>query len=146
MARMNYIHSLYRKSGKISDDDMLYTLVLFALEPSRWIARYEWRELSDIERCAIGVFWKYMGDAMEIPYTSLKSYDLGWTDGLHFTHDMADWCYAYEAKAMVPAESNRELSRGTMDLLLCNVPKSIRHWFLPVMTVVMEPRLRTAMK
>lgn len=71
IARMNFIHPLYRKSGKISDDDMLYTLSLFALEPSRWIARYKWRELSDVEKCGIGTFWKYMGDAVEVPYSGL---------------------------------------------------------------------------
>ena len=87
-----------------------------------------------------------MGDAMEIPYTGLHSYAAGWTDGLHFLKDLEQWCDAYEVRAMVPADSNKELSRGTMDLLLCNVPKSVRHWFLPVLTVVMEPRLRTAMK
>src|SRR5271167_3435757 len=44
LARMNYIHGFYRKSGQISNDDMLYTLALFAVEPIKWITRYEWRK------------------------------------------------------------------------------------------------------
>jgi hypothetical protein len=29
IARMNYIHSTYQKAGKISNDDLLYTLSVF---------------------------------------------------------------------------------------------------------------------
>lgn len=51
--RLNFIHGHYRKSGKILDEDMLYTLALFAQEPLKWIERYEWRQLSVVERCAL---------------------------------------------------------------------------------------------
>ena len=47
--------SIYRKANLISNDDMLYTLGLFALEPIRWISMYEWRSLTDMERCAMSV-------------------------------------------------------------------------------------------
>ena len=43
IAKMNYLHGLYRKSGKISDDGTLYNAEsLFALEPLRWVDRFEW--------------------------------------------------------------------------------------------------------
>jgi len=32
---------------------MLYTLSLFALEPIRWVNRYEWREMTPMEVCAM---------------------------------------------------------------------------------------------
>jgi hypothetical protein len=54
IARMNYLHSRYIKAGKIRNDDMLYTLSVFALEPARWINRYEWRKMSHLEMCASG--------------------------------------------------------------------------------------------
>ena len=54
ISRINCVHDKYQKAGKISNDDLLYTLSLFALEPVRWINRYEWRTLTDTERCAIG--------------------------------------------------------------------------------------------
>ncbi|CAF9921188.1 MAG: hypothetical protein HETSPECPRED_004458 [Heterodermia speciosa] len=73
VARMNYLHSRYQKAGKISNDDLLYTLGIFALEPSRWINRYEWRCMTDVEMCACGTYWKNMGDAMEISYSKLRS-------------------------------------------------------------------------
>ena len=55
IARMNYLHSGYQKAGKISNDDLLYTLSLFALEPKRWINRFEWRQLTNMEVCALYV-------------------------------------------------------------------------------------------
>jgi len=55
IARMNYIHSMYQKSGLISNDDLLYTLSLFAVEPERWINRFEWRSLTEMELCALYV-------------------------------------------------------------------------------------------
>ena len=58
ISRMNYIHSVYRKSGTVKDEDLLYTLALLALLPAIFIAKYEWRDLTDIELCAVGVFWK----------------------------------------------------------------------------------------
>lgn len=57
---MNYLHGLYQKSGKISNDDMLYTLSLFVLELRRWIDTYEWRKLTDMEVCAMYVPSKFL--------------------------------------------------------------------------------------
>lgn len=56
IALMNYLHGRYIKAGKISNDDMLYTLSLFVLEPIRWTAKYEWRTVTDFERCAMGIY------------------------------------------------------------------------------------------
>ncbi|KAF8664838.1 hypothetical protein AX16_000679 [Volvariella volvacea WC 439] len=46
LARVNWLHAHY----KISNDDYLYTLGLFILEPALWAERYGWRELSDMEK------------------------------------------------------------------------------------------------
>jgi hypothetical protein len=53
LARMNYLHGRYQKAGKISNDDMLYTLSLFILEVDRWVGMYEWRSLTPLEVCAM---------------------------------------------------------------------------------------------
>lgn len=53
IARMNYLHSRYQKAGKISNEDMLYTLSLFVLEVERWISLYDWRLLTPLEICAL---------------------------------------------------------------------------------------------
>ena len=50
---MNYLHSLYQKQGKISNDDMLYTMSLFVTEIPRWVNDYEWRNVTPMEVCAM---------------------------------------------------------------------------------------------
>jgi hypothetical protein len=47
LARMNYIHSKYQKAGKISQDDLLYTLSVFVTEPITWVGKYEWRSMTE---------------------------------------------------------------------------------------------------
>lgn len=71
LARTKLLHSGYRASGKILESDMLYTLSLFALEPVRFVERYEWRGLSALEKCAVGTYWKSVGDALGISYAAL---------------------------------------------------------------------------
>lgn len=53
IARMNYLHGRYQKAGKISNDDLLYTLSLFVLEVERWVRTYDWRMLTPMEKCAL---------------------------------------------------------------------------------------------
>lgn len=42
----------------------------------------------DVEKCAIGVFHKALGDAMEIPFHRLPSYNTGWRDEMHFVNEI----------------------------------------------------------
>jgi len=58
IARMNYLHDRYRKAGKILDEDMLHTLASGVVETFRFVDKFEWRKLTDVEKCAIGVFHK----------------------------------------------------------------------------------------
>jgi hypothetical protein len=139
--RMNYIHGVFRKSGQISNDDLLHTLALFALEPYRWINTYEWRQLTDMEICALGTFWKAQRDAMEISYDDLPS-NGKWTSGLHFFRELEAWSTAYEEKEMVPAITNRDTANATIDLLLFDIPKSMLPFGRLVVSSLMDKRLR----
>jgi hypothetical protein len=145
IARMNYLHGRYTKSGKISNNDMLYTLSLFVLEPIRWVSKFEWRHLTDLEKCAMGVYWKDLGEAMHISYTPLASGQPGWTDGLHWLEELEAWSLAYETEKMVPAEANAKLARATFDIALFKVPASLKPFGYKLATCLLEPRLRTAM-
>jgi mpaB/rubber oxygenase-like protein len=62
IARMNAIHGRF----KIANDDFLYVLSTFVLEPIRWNARFGWRLLLDVEREATFVFWREVGRRMAI--------------------------------------------------------------------------------
>ncbi|KAL9601348.1 MAG: hypothetical protein Q9179_002891, partial [Wetmoreana sp. 5 TL-2023] len=145
IARMNYIHSLYQKSGDIRDDDMLFTLSLFALEPIRWIERYEWRALKEFEKCAIGTFWKSIGDAMGISYQKLRLVEQGWTDGLQWLEVVAEWSERYEREHMIPHINNRKTADQTVAILLWETPKILRPFGEQIVSTVMDDRLRTAM-
>lgn len=145
IARMNYIHSLYQKSGLISNDDMLFTLSLFALEPCRWIKKYEWRALEDFEKCSLGVFWKSIGDAMGISYRRLESAEKGWVDGLHWVEDLQAWSEQYERKNMMPHLDNKKTADETVAILLWGIPRGLKPFGSRVVSALMDDRLRDAM-
>lgn len=142
IARMNYIHSVYQKAGKISNEDLLYTLSLFACEPVRWINRYEWRQLESFEVCAIGTFWKSIGDAMEIGYEALGT---EWRDGLEWWGDIKTWSEEYEKENMVPAETNHITAEETTNILLWPVPTRVKGYARYILYCLMDERLRRAM-
>jgi hypothetical protein len=121
IARMNYLHRPYIKAGKISNDDLLYTLSVFITEPLAWIDRFEWRKTTDMEVCALSTFWKSIGDAMDIDYAHLK-HD-SWETGIDFYNDIKDWAKHYEAKVMVPCQSNKTTADQLVPLLLHYVPR-----------------------
>ncbi|CAA9957301.1 hypothetical protein PTMSG1_00909 [Pyrenophora teres f. maculata] len=146
IALMNYLHGRYIKAGKISNDDMLYTLSLFVLEPIRWTAKYEWRGVTDFERCAMGIYWKDLGEAMNISYQVLPSATFGWRDGLHWLEELEAWSLAYETEHMVPAETNSTLACGTFDIALFNVPALLKPYGFSMASSLLEPRLQSAMK
>jgi hypothetical protein len=149
IGRMNYIHSGYQRSGKILDDDMLYTLALFACEPVRWINKYEWRRLEDFEVCALGTFWKSVGDAMGISWEKLKSGTGGkegtWRDGLEWWEEICEWSQAYEREKMVPAETNRKTAEETTRILLWTIPGPLKGMGRHLVSALMDDRLREAM-
>lgn len=145
IARINYLHNRHRKRGTITDNDLLYTLSLFALEPSRWVERFEWRTLTEMELCAIGTLWKSMGDALQVPYNVLDSYSSGWSDGLHWLNELREWSSVYEKRYMVPAVSSKRLADATIDLLLWKLPKRLRGRGRNVAATLLEDRLRAAM-
>ena len=145
IARINYLHDRHRKSSKILDQDMLYTLSLFALEPSRWVNRYEWRSLTEMELCAIGTFWKNMGDAMLISYDKLSSSKSGWKDGLHWLQEVDEWSNKYEKEYMVSDINNKKLGESTTKILLFGLPSRLHSVGTTAFTCLLDQRLRASM-
>ena len=145
IARMNFLHAGYRKAGKITNDDMLYTLSLFALEPGRWVRKYEWRELTELELCACGTYWKSMGDAMDVSYSTLPSSASGWNDGLQWLDEVEAWSLKYEEAYMVPAVTNKQLADAHLDILCINIPAGLLGPCKKIVSVFLGERLRKAM-
>lgn len=145
MARLNYLHDIYRNAGKIDDRDMLYTLGLSLLQPAKWVTRFDFRSLTDLERCALGVYFQDYGDAMKIPYDMLKPYMEGKPDdGITFYEAIEAWSDDYEKEHMVPSEYNKQTANQTLDVLLFGTPE----WRLPfmrgVVSALIHDRLRKA--
>ena len=143
-ARLNYLHGHYIKQGKISNDDLLYTLSLFLNQPVEWINKYEWRQLTDLEICAMGVFHKAMGDGMEISFEKLPSYSTGWKDGLHFYNELDTWAKEYEKNYMVPHQNNYDTAVQTRQLLISQYPPFMNRVLTKVVSAPLDERLREA--
>ncbi|KAH5077135.1 hypothetical protein HBI73_177100 [Parastagonospora nodorum] len=145
IARMNYLHGRYQKAGKISNDDMLFTLSLFVTEVERWARLYEWRQLSLMEICATGTYWKCIGDAMGIDFSSLRHGPDSFRDGLEFFEDIKQWAEDYEIQYMVPNKWNHQLAEETSAILLTDVPKPMKPMAKNFVKVLMDDRLRKSM-
>ncbi|KIV88347.1 hypothetical protein PV10_08038 [Exophiala mesophila] len=143
-ARLNYLHGHYIRQGKISNDDMLYTLALFMNQPVEWVNRFEWRQFTDLEICAMGVFHKYMGESMQINFDVLPSAKSGWKDGLHFYRELNTWFKDYEKEYMVPDVTNYEVAVKTRDLLICNAPTFAHSVLQKMVSAPLDDRLREA--
>lgn len=127
--RMNYIHSQY----KISNEDYLYVLSVFIVEPIRWVERYGFRKPHNKERYAMHLRWKIIGEKMgikDIPESYAK------------TERYLD---AFEEKNMVFAESNVIVGNSTTALFLSILPTRVRPFCKPAIYALCPPRLRQAM-
>ncbi|KAB8231143.1 uncharacterized protein BDW43DRAFT_313225 [Aspergillus alliaceus] len=145
IARMNYLHARYRKAGKILDEDMLHTLGSAVVDIVRGVDKDEWRQLTDVERCAIGVFHKALGDAMEISFTFLPSHKTGWRDGIHFAQEIFDWTLEYEKVAAQPTDSTRYIGRQLMELAKCNMPAPLKPLIESIIVTKLEEHSRISM-
>lgn len=143
IARMNFLHSQYKKTNQISNADFLYTLSVCVTEPIRFIHSYEWRELNEMEVAAVGTFWKGIGDSMEIQYKGFLSQD-SWRDGIEFVEDITAWAKNYEVECMKPAKSNIPPSRQLMEMMIFHVPRLLQPFAEEVLTVLMGDRVRDA--
>ena len=149
LARLNCIHAPYQRQGRIREEDMLYTLALFAREPWRWVDRWEWRKFTEAERCATGVFWAAVGEGMGIDYEPLLQQKRGgeatFRDGLEFLEELCAWAEEYEEEHMVPDKKNWLIAEQTVALLLYLVPPPLKGLGKKAVFALMDERLRRAM-
>ncbi|KAK2758515.1 hypothetical protein CKAH01_05563 [Colletotrichum kahawae] len=105
VARMNYLHDRYRRANKITNSDLLHTIGDSLVSIFEVVDKDEWRKLTDVERCAAGVFHKILGEDMKIPYHVLPSHSEGWRDGLQFANELTEWVVQYENEVARPSEA-----------------------------------------
>lgn len=107
MARLNQIHGMY----KISNDDYLYVLTTFVVEPKRFIEQFGWRRLTKREEAAVAAVWANIGRKMNI-----QSVFTSYAEAERF-HD------EYERQHMRLSPTNVTLSEYTTRLFLAPFPK-----------------------
>ncbi|KAI1313721.1 hypothetical protein F5Y03DRAFT_105931 [Xylaria venustula] len=142
--RVNHVHSLFRPSGKMSDDDLLYVLSLFTAEPMRWIQRFEYRALNERERCALATLWRALGEELRIPYDRLPGYSEGFRDALHWLAELEDWGCAYERAYRERTPESVALAGKQMDAWVSGVPGFMKSMAYGFVAVGIEPGLRQA--
>ncbi|KAG7071444.1 integral membrane protein [Colletotrichum scovillei] len=126
VARMNFLHARYRRANKITDPDLLHTLGDGLAEIINVVNRDEWRKLTNVEVCALGIFHKNLGEDMGIPFDLLPSCKEGWRDGLHFAIELRDWTVQYEQKVCKPVATNDQYVRVYVDSALSSLPSFFR--------------------
>ncbi|CAE6466359.1 unnamed protein product [Rhizoctonia solani] len=128
VARTNWLHSKYT----ISNDEYLYTLSLFILEPAKWVEKYEWRSFTPLERQAYFVFWSEIGRRMNIqniPET---------------LEDLVEWCEEYERANMLPSHTSKTVAELTTSLLLYHVPSFAKTFGKQAVAALCPERLNKA--
>ncbi|KAI1121027.1 hypothetical protein F5Y10DRAFT_282820 [Nemania abortiva] len=143
--RVNYIHSLYRPSGKMSDADLLYVLSLFALEPLRCIQRFEWRGPTPEERCALATLLKALGEELQIPFDRLPSCEAGFRDALHWLEELEAWGVEYGRRNREVSPESVFLAQKQFEAWLGNVPSPLKGVARGLLAALFEPGVRRAM-
>lgn len=130
LSKVNWLHRRY--GTKIGNEEMIHTLAMFVLEPQRWIERYEWRPMTELEKVAAFIYWREIGNRMgikNIPET---------------LHDLETWTENFENDHMVYTDSNRVCADTTINLYLRNVPKFLRSFVRNAASSLLEERVRLA--
>lgn len=129
MRRMNQMHGRF----DISNDDFLYVLTTFILEPMRWVEAYGKRPLTSNEKQASLNYYLEIGRRMnikDIP-TDLAT--------------LEQFNRRYEAEHFRYADSNRQIGEATADLFLgFYLPKLLWPLGRPVVYAMMDEPLLAA--
>jgi hypothetical protein len=143
VARMNYLHAPYIKSGRILNKDLLYVLYASMAEPVRFIRLYEWRELTEMEVAALGTLWKHVADLMGINFAEELGHDQ-WRDGFDFMNEVSAWAHKYEDEHLTPTAESKLLGELMMDLLMTSYHPAVTPAAYQAVLVMLGDRLRNA--
>jgi len=128
IARMNAIHGRF----KIANNDFLYVLSTFVLEPIRWNARFGWRTMTEHERMAWFWFWREVGERMGIA-------------GIPESLDELDrYNVAYERDAFRFTDANHRVAVATREMFARWFPAPLRPLVRRSIHALLDPPLLVA--
>ena len=126
---LNWIHSHY----EISNDDYLYTLALFIIEPVRWMETFGYRPLTDREKYAGYLAFKSLGQAMGIQ------------DIPESRDQFVAWYQNYRSQHMLYHPDNKKVTDALIGGMKEMFPFIIRPLVRPViLTLINDPELLAA--
>jgi hypothetical protein len=128
--RMNQMHGAY----PISNDDMRYVQSTFVVIPMRWMDRFGWRAMSEIERQASANYYRELGRHMNIK-DSPASYQ-----------EFAAYLDAYELEHFAYSPGGRAVSDDTLSLLIGFYPRPLRPSVRRFTLALLDPPLREAFR
>jgi len=108
--RMNRFHGQY----EIANEDFLYVLSTFHLEPIRWMDRFGWRRMTANERKASFFFWREVGRRMAIR-------------DIPPSHEAFEqWSLEHERTHFRYDDANRRVATATRELFVSWAPRPLR--------------------
>ncbi|KAL4933088.1 uncharacterized protein BDV17DRAFT_287444 [Aspergillus undulatus] len=131
LSKLNWIHRQY--GARITNEEMIHTMSLNVLGPLKWIDRFEWRPLLEVERVAVFLYWKEVAMRM------------GMVDVPETLDELGKWTAKYEKTEMAFAESNVKCLEATMDLYLRPLPRWMKGFGGQIVAALLEERVRAAL-
>lgn len=128
IAQMNKIHSFYA----IPNEDYLYVLSTFVLDPITWLSKYGWRQLSPREQDALFYFFKEVGHRMglqQIPETLAA---------------LRTFAKQYEAQHCHFEPANQRVANATVAIVAGWYPRWIRFAIKPIVCAMIDEPMRQA--
>lgn len=128
--RLNALHSKY---PQITNEDYVYVLCIFAVEPLRWIDKYGYRRTSEKEKAAAASRWTDIGIKMGIK-------------GIPATWEAMDQLVTeYELQNMKFVPHNKKLADALLRLFQSTVPSILHPALNQIVYALCDERLRVAM-
>lgn len=123
---LNRIHGFYN----IRNDDYLYVLTAFFIDPVLWNERYGWREFTPHEKEATYNIYRKLGEAMKIREIPASF------------EEFVAWRQAYEAENQRFAESNYHVAMGLLNAAEAFVPSWLRWMVVPLLSSLLDKEFR----
>lgn len=130
LRRMNQMHGAYA----ISNEDMRYVLSTFVVVPTRWIDRFGYRPLSEVERVASTNYYRELGRHMNI-----KAIPETYAEFATLLDD-------HEREHFAFSPGGRAVSDATLRLLVGFYPRPLRELLRRVTLTLLDDPLREAFR
>lgn len=129
LARMNRSHSHYA----ISNEDFLFVLSTFVIDPILWCERHSWRALVPAEQQALFKVWIEIGQHM------------GLKDLPASLDEMTRQSWAYVEQQFVYSAENERVGQATLRIVQGWLPRGLRGLVSPAAAALLDERTRTAL-